>query len=56
MLAEDDEQMVALLKNHLYDVQNTGPTKMPWKFRGAWEIYGKTMRSERSEFQILIQN
>lgn len=41
MLAEDDDEMVALLKNHLYDVQNTGPTKMPWKFRGAWEIYGK---------------
>lgn len=41
MLAEDDDEMVALLKNHLYDVQNTGPTKMPWKFRGAWDIYGK---------------
>lgn len=40
MLAEDDDKMVQLLKNHLCDVQNTGPTKRPWKFRGAWEIYG----------------
>lgn len=41
MLAEEDDEMVTLLKNHLQDVQNTGPSKMPWKFKGAWEIYGK---------------
>lgn len=40
MLAEDDDDMVALLKNHLFDIQNTGPNKMPWKFNGAWELIG----------------
>lgn len=41
MLAEDDDEMVSFLKNHLIDVQNTGPNKMPWKFEGAWKINGK---------------
>lgn len=41
MLAEDDDEMVAFLKNHLIDVQNTGPNKMPWKFEGPWKINGK---------------
>lgn len=40
MLAEDDDEMVAFLKNHLYDVQNTGPNKQPWKFNGSWKIDG----------------
>lgn len=42
MLAEDDDEMVSFLKNHLIDVQNTGPNKMPWKFQGAWNINGKS--------------
>lgn len=41
MLAEDDDEMVSFLKNHLIDVQNTGPNKMPWKFEGPWNINGK---------------
>lgn len=41
MLAEDDDEMVSFLKNHLIDVQNTGPNKMPWKFEGPWKINGK---------------
>lgn len=43
MLAEDDDEMVSFLKNHLIDVQNTGPNKMPWKFEGAWRINGKIL-------------
>ncbi|XP_017468109.1 PREDICTED: uncharacterized protein LOC108360368 [Rhagoletis zephyria] len=27
-----------LLNNHLSDVQNVGPDKKPWHFRGPWEI------------------
>lgn len=46
MLAEDDEEMISFLRNHLIDVQNTGPNKMPWKFNGAWKING--------EFQLLL--
>lgn len=41
MLAEDDDEMVSFLKNHLIDVQNTGPNKMPWKFEGSWKLNGK---------------
>lgn len=41
MLAEDDDEMVSFLKNHLIDVQNTGPNKMPWKFEGPWKINGR---------------
>lgn len=41
MLAEDDDEMVSFLKNHLIDVQNTGPNKMPWKFEGPWKLNGK---------------
>lgn len=41
MLAEDDDEMVSFLRNHLIDVQNTGPNKMPWKFQGAWKQKGK---------------
>lgn len=36
MLAEDDEKMTLFLKSYLFDIQNTGPNKMPWKFGGAW--------------------
>lgn len=39
--AEKDFDMVIFLKNHLHDIQNTGPNKIPWKFNGAWEIFGK---------------
>lgn len=41
MLAENDEQMISLFKNYIYDIQNTGPNKMPWRFEGPWKIYGK---------------
>lgn len=41
MLAEDDDEMVSFLRNHLIDVQNTGPNKMPWKFVGAWKQKGR---------------
>lgn len=44
MLAEDDDEMVSFLKNHLIDVQNTGPNKMPWKFEGPWKINGMNFR------------
>lgn len=40
MLAGEDDEMVSLLKNHLQDVQNIGPNKLPWKFEGPWKIYG----------------
>lgn len=40
MLAESSE-MEQFIKNHLHDVQNTGPHKQPWKFPGPWYIYGK---------------
>lgn len=41
MLAENDENMMSFLKNYLQDIQNTGPNKIPWRFEGAWQIYGK---------------
>lgn len=41
MLAEDDDEMVSFLKNHLIDVQNTGPNKLPWRFEGPWKGNGK---------------
>lgn len=40
MLAENDDQMIAFLKNYLHDIQNTGPNKMPWRFEGGWKKYG----------------
>ena len=39
MLAENNE-MEQFIKNHLYDVQNTGPHKQPWKFPGPWKLFG----------------
>lgn len=45
MLAEDDDDMTAFLKNHLYDIQNTGPNKQPWRFHGAWHIHGKCIEN-----------
>lgn len=39
MLAETDEMMI-FLKNHLFDIQNTSPNKMAWKFDGAWKSFG----------------
>lgn len=44
MLAENDDPMIAFLKNYLHDIQNTGPIKMPWRFEGAWKKYGKFHR------------
>lgn len=41
MLAEEDDEMVSFLRNHLMDVQNTGPNKMPWKLTGAWKQKGR---------------
>lgn len=41
MLAEEDDEMVSFLRNHLIDIQNTGPNKMPWKFPGAWKQKGR---------------
>lgn len=41
MLAEDDEEMTAFLRNYLFDIQNTGPNKLPWRFNGAWCINGE---------------
>lgn len=40
MLTENHE-MEVFLKNHLQDVQNTGPHKQPWRFPGPWFIFGK---------------
>lgn len=41
MLAEDSDEMTAFLKNHLQDIQNTGPNKQPWRFEGAWHFHGE---------------
>lgn len=49
MLAEDDDEMVSFLKNHLIDVQNTGPNKMPWKFEGPWKINGMNFSYKKIE-------
>lgn len=43
MLAEDDDEMTAFLKNHLQDIQNTGPNKQPWRFEGAWHTHGRVL-------------
>lgn len=42
MLAEDDEEMTAYLRDYLFDIQNTGPNKKPWTFNGAWRAAGET--------------
>lgn len=49
MLAENDDQMIAFLKNYLQDIQNTGPNKMPWKFEGAFKKYGMLLK-DRNKF------
>lgn len=54
MLAEDDDEMVSFLKNHLIDVQNTGPNKMPWKFQGAWNINGKSRREFKTMWLFFL--
>lgn len=55
MLAEDDDEMVSYLKNHLIDVQNTGPNKMPWKFEGPWKINGKHFRMQAAHVNDTLQ-
>lgn len=40
MLSETDE-MTHFLKNHLYDIQNTGPNKPTWRFAGPWKQFGE---------------